>query len=212
MNKDFWGPSTWRSIHYAASGLDPANQNSFHQFIYSLPKILPCEVCQKHLETNLKNFPLTNQYLTSSKNAFYWTYLLHNTVNTQLKKYKPKYEQVAQSYYYGARNSHIWGPDMWKMIHSFAAGYKVKPGSAQYFRQFIYSLPGLLTCDNCKNRMIDVLQRLPLDSEILSDSKKLFLWSYQLHDIVNRQLGKYSPSYDKVSNFYFNKEVCEDCN
>lgn len=212
MDKNFWGPSVWRSIHYTSAGYNPANSFSMKQFINSLPYLLPCEVCQKHLRTNLKNLPLTPEYLNSSTNMFYWSYLLHDTVNQQLRKYRPSYQAVAPSYFHGAVDTHIWGPDMWKMIHSFAASYKPSTINAQAFRQFIYSLPGLLNCQNCKNRMLNVLQILPLDNEHLQHTKKLFLWTYQLHNIINEQLGKYSPNYEKVVNFYFNKKVCKDCN
>lgn len=209
MNKDFWGPQTWYSIHFTAAGLKPENKHSYRQFIYSLPALLPCASCREHLNDNLARFPLTENYLTSNINSLYWTWFLHDIVNRDLKKWRPGFDEVKGYYLQGASNSNVWGPSMWRMIHSFAATYDIK--NKNYFKQFIYSLPGLIPCPNCKNRLLTVLNILPLNDNHLENNRNLFLWTYYLHDIINKQLGKVSPDYERVRAFYFNDKVCKKC-
>lgn len=208
MNKDFWGPQTWFSIHFMAAGLKPENRHSYRQFIYSLPKLLPCEYCRKHLGENLAKYPPGDNYLQNNVYALYWSWMLHDVVNRDLKKWRPNFEDVQGYYIQGVHSPNIWGPAMWRMIHSVAATYS--PENEQAFKQFIYSLPGLIPCENCKNRMLNVLKMLPLKESHLESNRNLFLWTYQLHDVVNKQLGKVSPGYEKVRSFYFN-ERCSNC-
>jgi hypothetical protein len=205
MNKDFWGPSIWFSIHFAAAGLKPENIHSYRNFIYSLPFLLPCKTCKEHLNKNLSKYVLDN-YL----NKLYWSWMLHDAVNTDLKKWRPTF-QICDYYIQNSGNKYVWGPPMWKMIHSIAATYTPTPENAKAFRQFINSLPGLITCQNCKHTLLELLKTIPLrDDYHLKDSKTLFLWSYNLHDRINRMLGKSSPNYEAVKKFYFN-EKCERC-
>lgn len=208
MNKDFWGPYTWFSIHFAAAGLKPENKHSYRQFVYSLPFLLPCESCRKHLTQNLATYPPGENYLTNNVNALYWSWMLHNIVNRDLKKWRPTFEEIQTYYLQGVHNPNIWGPAMWRMIHSVAATYSSE--NAAYFKQFIYSLPGLIPCENCKTRMLNTLRMLPLRESHLESNKNLFLWTYQLHDLINKQLGKLSPEYENIRRFYFN-ERCTDC-
>lgn len=211
MNKDFWGPQTWFSIHFTAAGLKPENRHSYRQFIYSLPFLLPCESCKLHLKDNLSRYPLGENYLSNNINTLYWSWMLHDIVNRDLKKWRPSFEQVQGYYLEGVQNPSVWGPPMWRMIHSFAATYKDTPENRQAFKQFIYSLPGLIPCLNCKNRLLYNINNLPLQTTHMENARNLFLWTYQLHDLVNRQLGKSSPDYETVRRFYFNDKTCKGC-
>jgi hypothetical protein len=207
MNKDFWGPQIWFSIHYSAAGLKPENIQSFRNFIYSLPNLLPCKVCKTHLATNLQSYPVFNM----ESNLLYWSWMLHNVVNKSLKKYTPRFKDVESYYLTGVKNPKVWGPPMWRMIHSIAAAYEFSSENAYAFKQFIFSLPGLIPCTNCQSMLLNMLQNvIPLREEYLTDNKKLFLWSYNLHNTVNKKLGVISPNYERVKSFYFN-EKCEIC-
>lgn len=208
MDKTFWGPSTWASIHFASSGYTPDRQRSITQFIYSLRELLPCQLCCQHLTKNLELNPLTSHYFKDANSLLYWSYQLHDLVNKQLGKTSINYRQV-QSFYFDKNYPEVWGPHFWRMIHSFAAVYK--PSSKESFRQFIYALPGILPCDVCRTRLISNLKILPLTENALLNSHNLFLWTYQLHDLFNRQLGKISPNFESVKGVYFSDKVCELC-
>lgn len=101
----------------------------------------------------------------------------------------------------------FWGPAFWKTIHSMAASYTPKQKKA--FEEFMYGLIVLLPCDACRDHLRQNLKTLPMENYMI-DNHSLFLWSYYLHDIVNRQLGKTSPPFTLVKEAYF-KGLGSEC-
>lgn len=213
MDKQFWGPSTWCTIHTAAASYKRENILSFKQFIYSLPYLLPCKYCREHLQGNLRTLPLSENSLSNNKLLFMWTFFLHDLVNKQLHKPEntPQYSLVESFYFKKIGNNKFWGPCFWRTIHAFAAAYRPEPQVKTAFKQFIYSLHGIIPCHVCQEHYSKNLQQLPLTEDYLRDSHNLFLWSYLLHDLVNRQLGKVSPPFEVIKNQYFNDQVCQSC-
>lgn len=214
MEKSFWGPSTWYMIHSVASGYKPEYRLSIINFINSLPLLLPCKYCREHLHTNISSSPSLNLnlFLDERESLFKWSYMLHDTVNKQLHKPpSPNYMLTRNYYFNNIRNEHFWGPHFWRVIHSFAAAYRPTPEVKQAFKQFIYSLNGLLPCMECKIHFNHNLKQLPLTDKYLESSHNLFLWSYLLHDLVNKQLNKNSPSFQHIKSQYFNDTVCSNC-
>jgi len=209
MDKNFWGVAVWVLIHVCAITYKPENKHSFKQFIYALRGVLPCGECREHLSENLKMLELKPEYLSNHKKLFLWTFLLHDLVNRQLNKHSPSYEIIEQYYIKNAFNKKFWGPYIWRALHSMAAVYK--PEYKTYFKQLVYSLPGILPCDECKHHLIENLKILPLTDDYLSDNNHLFLWTFLLHDLVNKQLAKESPSFEKIKSLYFNEKNCASC-
>lgn len=212
MEKSFWGPSTWCMIHIIACSYQFNYVNSFKQFIQSLPFLLPCEYCRKHLQGNLQTLPLTETSLSNNKNLFMWTYFLHDLVNKQLKKKPSPAYPIAENYYFkGSLDPHFWGHCFWRAIHSFAATYRPEFRVKQAFKQFIYSLIGLIPCQVCKETYNKNLMQIPLTDNYFKDAHNLFLWTYLLHDLTNKQLGKVSPPFEDIKSQYFNDQVCSSC-
>jgi hypothetical protein len=210
MEKAFWGPASWCTIHTATAGYKPEYRISMKQFLYSLPDLLPCQYCRKHLQTEYQTLPLTDKSLSDNKSLFMWSYFLHDLVNKQLhKKPSPPYPATEEYYFSRKNQNEHWGPCFWRTIHSFSASYR--PEVKQAFKQFIYSLMGIIPCQMCKDHFQHNLKQMPLTEEYLVDAHKLFLWSYLLHDLVNKQLGKISPPFDTIKAQYFNEKVCSSC-
>jgi hypothetical protein len=104
----------------------------------------------------------------------------------------------------------VWGPAIWMTIHSAAATYT--PDKKLAFKQFIYSLPGILPCAECREHISNNLARvLPLREEYLKNNETAFLWTYLLHELVSRQLGKTSPPFATVWKMYFGDKPCTIC-
>lgn len=95
----------------------------------------------------------------------------------------------------------FWGPCCWKTIHSFAAKYT--PSQKDAFVSFMHLLSELLPCHECRLHLRENLQRFPLTASHLHNRDTLFRWTYLLHDMVNRQLGKISPPYPNIKKAYF---------
>lgn len=104
----------------------------------------------------------------------------------------------------------FWGPPTWHTIHAFAAAYT--PSQREHFKAFIYSMQYTLPCDYCRQHLTQNLRQVKID-EYLDNNHNLFLWSYILHDLVNKQLGKTSPPYDVVKTYYFKGmgPECKSC-
>ena len=101
----------------------------------------------------------------------------------------------------------FWGPAMWRTIHSLAIAYT--PSQADQFRKFIGTLPALLPCEQCRIHLKQNLKILKVD-DYLTSNHNLFLWSYLLHDMVNKQLGTISPPYESTKLFYI-KSMGPEC-
>jgi len=101
----------------------------------------------------------------------------------------------------------FWGPALWKTIHCFAASYT--PDKKNSFKKFMFELQYLIPCEECKMHYINNLETFKMDN-YMTNNHQLFLWSYLLHDIVNKQLGKHSPPYELVKIIYF-KGLGSDC-
>jgi hypothetical protein len=88
--KSFWGPPFWDVIHLAAAGYDGTSsyREGFIQLLSAYTKILPCKECRAHLIENLKNKPI-GEFMVDNHTLFYWTYILHDTVNQQHNTHKP---------------------------------------------------------------------------------------------------------------------------
>lgn len=98
----------------------------------------------------------------------------------------------------------FWGPAVWTSIHSFAMAYEPSPENARAFKQFIESLIYLLPCCKCRAHLKQNLKQLPLEPN-LGSKDKLFKWSFDLHDLVNKQLEKPRPDYAWAEKYYNQK-------
>lgn len=109
-----------------------------------------------------------------------------------------------------SKGAEFAGKHAWNSIHSFAAAYT--PDKASQFRQFIELHCDLFPCEKCRANLKLELQRCPID-DFLDSNHKLFWWTYLLHDQVNRRLGKVSPPYDTIKQYYFKKfsSECSHC-
>ena len=103
--KHFWGPAIWKTIHSMAMTYEPKHRESFKMFIYSLTELLPCNECRENWKKNLNLYPI-DDYLKTSDNLFFWTYLQHNAVNKEINlkmgrqsKFSPLYKDVKHHYY-----------------------------------------------------------------------------------------------------------------
>lgn len=88
-----FGPPTWKRLHYAAARM---YARDFFPYLEREVSQLPCDKCKKHATRYLKDHPVGNfQDLTG---AFRYVWLLHNTVNTRLKKPLVSFEDAIRMY------------------------------------------------------------------------------------------------------------------
>lgn len=100
-----------------------------------------------------------------------------------------------------------WGPSAWSFIHYVALGYPDNPteNDKDNYKNFYYSLQNTLPCPKCAKNYQRHLKDIPIE-EALSNSEELFKWTIDIHNEVNKELGKRKYSYQEVSIKYDEKE------
>lgn len=84
-----------------------------------------------------------------------------------------------------------WGPFFWHTMHLVALGYPVEPTYAEKraAKEFFESFTHLIPCPTCKLHYADHLKEMPLTPS-LDTRKDLFKWTVDMHNRVNKDLGK----------------------
>lgn len=88
----------------------------------------------------------------------------------------------------------IWGPALWKFLHSMAANYPVDP-NPQYrasSRQFFYALRHLLPCEICRLHYSALIGKRQPQTESAQDLQEWVLW---LHNEVNHRIKPGQPGW-----------------
>ena len=100
-----------------------------------------------------------------------------------------------------------WGPEAWSLIHYTALAYPVQPTDAdkENYKTFYYSLQNTLPCPKCAKNYQRHLKDIPID-EALDGPEELFKWTIDIHNEVNKELGKRKYSYEEVSDKYIKKK------
>ncbi len=95
-----WSHPTWKMIHWFAANYNNTTQyaKSYKAFVSCLQFCLPCPKCRAHLSGNLADHPI-DQFFASNVKLFHWSYLLHERVNSQLKKPSKPWAEATASYF-----------------------------------------------------------------------------------------------------------------
>jgi hypothetical protein len=97
----------------------------------------------------------------------------------------------------------VWGPKLWFVIHTFALNYPNNPSyedkrvMEEFFNNLKYSIP----CNKCRVHYRQRLERDPIIN-YLDNKQSLFKYTIDLHNQVNKSLGKKIYTYDEVVQIY----------
>jgi hypothetical protein len=97
----------------------------------------------------------------------------------------------------------VWGPFFWHTIHIVALGYPKNPTytDKKCAKEFYESLAFLLPCSICREHYKEHLQANPI-SPFLDSRTDLIKWTIQIHNKVNKMLGKPEWTLDEVLSYY----------
>ena len=97
------------------------------------------------------------------------------------------------------------GPKLWFFIHTIALNFPENPSfdDIKSYETFFENLKYIIPCDKCKLHYSQRLRENPI-SKYLTDNNSLFIYTIDLHNEVNKSLGKRIYSYEEVSNQYKN--------
>lgn len=99
----------------------------------------------------------------------------------------------------------VWGPALWHSLHTMSFNYPVNPSDDQkkQYYNFFKSLQHVLPCRYCRENYTKNLEILPLTQSTLKNRESFSRWLYEMHEIINTNLGKTSGlSYEDVRNIY----------
>lgn len=215
--KDFWGPPQWGLIHIVCYNFKEGTEKELLDYLWSLTFLLPCDYCKDHLAEKLKKYPPTKYIKQGRKGVFLYSYIIHDLANQHITKYNkktpkfsPPYEEVVERYKNLMENGDgRWMSYVWASIHILSATLRQETSSQ--FKKMMYALCVLLPKE-AGAMLYSLLEKYPIDP-YLRNNNDAFFYSYMLHDIVNRKLGKSSPQYKDVKSYYFSSlgEECNDC-
>lgn len=91
----------------------------------------------------------------------------------------------------------VWGPSMWSIIHlvCLQAPKEIDANVRNSYYMFFTMMPYILPCDKCREHWLTHIHTYPLD-DALSTRDDLFRWSINMHNLVNKSLGKPEVSYE----------------
>lgn len=97
----------------------------------------------------------------------------------------------------------VWGPFFWHTIHIVALGYPKHPTytDKKSAKEFYESLAFLLPCSVCREHYKEHLQKNPL-TPFLDSRMDLMKWTVEIHNQVNKMLGKPQWSMEEVISYY----------
>ena len=88
----------------------------------------------------------------------------------------------------------VWGPSLWHSLHTMSFNYPVKPSveEKRNYYKFFLSLKHVLPCKYCRLNYSKNLKAVPLTMKTMKSRDTLSKWLYELHEEINRMLGKKS--------------------
>lgn len=97
-------------------------------------------------------------------------------------------------------NPEVWGKYGWGFLHAITKGYPVNPSytDKQNMMNFVNALGVVLPCDKCKVNFKDHLSKRPLTDDILKTRDTFAKWMIDIHNDVNKSLGKRIYTYEEV--------------
>lgn len=101
--------------------------------------------------------------------------------------------------------TYVWGPVKWHYLHTLSFNYPVKPTDEQKeaYKIEILNMTNTLPCGACRENLKKNLLKHPLLKKHLKNRETFSRWVYDLHELVNKMLGKKSGlSYQQVRDRY----------
>ena len=110
-------------------------------------------------------------------------------------------------------DTRFWGPSGWRLLHLITFQYE--PSQKEAVKEMFQMLEYVLPCKYCRASFSEYIEKLPIEP-YLTNKKKLSLWLYKVHNMVNEKLRKQNllhepnPSYESVKKVY-EERIKEGC-
>ena len=97
----------------------------------------------------------------------------------------------------------VWGPFFWNTMHIAALGYPKEPTYAdkRAAKEFFEALTRLIPCAICREHYTAHIKQKPISVSV-DKREDLFRWTVDLHNKVNKTLGKPEKTEVEVIKYY----------
>lgn len=88
----------------------------------------------------------------------------------------------------------IFGPATWHLLHCMSFNYPKNPSKCDKhkYMNFVLSLKDILPCGKCRTNLEKNFKNHPLTIKNMESRESFSIYIYELHEVVNRMLGKKS--------------------
>jgi len=85
----------------------------------------------------------------------------------------------------------LFGRNLWAVIHQVALGAPAVMDASQSaaYMSFYAIIPQIIPCRSCGDHLLQTYTEIPIEKS-LAGSATLFTWTVDLHNAVNKRLGK----------------------
>eukprot|EP01084_Bolivina_argentea_P000473 885_1 len=107
-------------------------------------------------------------------------------------------------------NKGVWGPKLWHSLHCTALNYPINPSENDRinYKSFYLNVDNLIPCKLCANHYKHNVINFDLD-KYLDTPNNLFKFTVDIHNLVNKQLGKQSMSVEHALQIH--QTTCNQC-
>lgn len=102
-------------------------------------------------------------------------------------------------------NNNVWGPPAWTFLHTITYNYPEDPtdNDKKNYHNFFMNLQHVLPCKKCQAHYTENIQKYDLNNSL--DNRDDFVkWLIDIHNEVNKDMGKRVWSYSEVHDEYDN--------
>lgn len=183
------------SINYKDS---PKNREAFFKILSSYSFLIPNPLYKKCFRDSLRAINFDKKYFDEKELLIEWTRKIVLRTAFCARKIHLNFDRKMFQ-----QGKLFWGRKIWATMHLFSANIILSQENTQAFIDFITSLAYLLPCDECRGHYIKNLEEFPLRDKDFSSPENLYKWTFLLHSVVNKQLGKQNPRYEDTKRIWF---------
>lgn len=95
-----------------------------------------------------------------------------------------------------------WQSITWNCFHTIALNYREE--YKEYYNTFFDTFKTIIPCKICRNHFIQNINKPNMSIDENNNSEKIFNWTIDLHNSVNRMHSKKIWSHEEAKNYYRN--------
>lgn len=139
--------------------------------------------------------------LEDADKLFIWSFLLHAYFHILMKMPVESLNVLKHRFQPEKISKDVWANPLWYMIHTCAYYSSGGQRCQLFFKAFMSCLRYALPCSKCRSHLMDNLKRFDIDKYCLN-TEGLFEYTVDLHNMVNKQLGKTIISSEQAKQIY----------